>query len=131
VADYGVEDVKSSVKELGCDLKEFFVTRGQILAAEMKEKITAWKMIATLAAIALACGAMALVVLTGALVYVIAMGIGVGYALLAVGLGYLFAMLLAGGLAYREIRQEGIAPKHTLHVLKQDQAWLKNESRSA
>jgi len=129
VTDYRVEDIKSSIKELRDDLKQFFTTRVQIFTGEMKEKITVWKAIIPLAAIALVCGAMSLFVLTGALVYVIAVAIGVGYALLAVGLGYLSLMLIIGGVAYREIARQGMAPKRTIHVLKQDQAWLQDEAR--
>jgi len=129
VTDYRVEDIKSSIKELRDDLKQFVTTRVQIFTGEMKEKITIWKAIIPLAAIALVCGAMSLFVLTGALVYVIAVAIVVGYALLAVGLGYLALMLIIGGVAYREIAQQGMAPKRTIHVLKQDQAWLQDEAR--
>lgn len=131
MTDYRVEDIKVSIKELRDDLKQFIATRVQIFTSEMKEKITAWKAIIPLAVIALVCGVMSLLVLTGALVCLIAAAIGVGYAMLVVGLFYLALMFVIGGLAYREITKQGMAPKRTIHVLKQDQAWLQNEARSA
>ena len=131
MTDFRIEEIKLSIKELRTDLKEFFVTRVQIFTGEMKEKMTAWKMIIPLALVALVCGVMALFVLTGALVYLIAIGIGVGYALLAVGLGYLAVAGIVGGLALREVKRQGVAPQRTIHVLKEDQTWLQNEARSA
>ena len=128
--DYRVEEIKWSIKELRNDLQEFIATRLQIFSGEMKEKIAAWKAIIPMLGVALVCAVMALLVLTGALVYVIAMGIGIGYALLAVGIGYLLFGILLGGLGYREIARQGMAPKRTIHVLKQDQAWLQSEAKS-
>ena len=124
--DYRVEEIKWSIKELRNDLQEFIATRLQIFSGEMKEKIAAWKAIIPMLAIALVCAVMALLVLTGALVYVV----GIGYALLAVGMGYLLLGILLGGLGYREIARQGMAPQRTIHVLKQDQAWLQSEAKS-
>lgn len=131
MADYRVEDIKIGLKELRDDLKEFISTRVQILVREMNDKLAAIKIALPFALVAIACAVMALFVLTGALVYVIALGIGTGYALLAVGLFYLLVTVIFGGLAYREITAQSMAPKKTIHVLKEDQTWLQKEARSA
>jgi uncharacterized membrane protein YqjE len=128
------EDGKSigvTVRELKADLNNFLQTRLQMLLREIKQKISAIKLAAPMMAIGLVFGLLGLLVLTGALVYVIALGIGIGYSLLIVGCGYL---AIAGGavwIGWAQIAEQGMAPKRTMEVLKQDQEWLRQEARSA
>jgi hypothetical protein len=54
----------------------------------------------------------------------------------AIGAGAVFVVYLiiggiVGWLGYKEITTEGLAPQRTLRVLRQDQAWIQNEARSA
>ena len=45
----------------------------------------------------------------------------------------LYGILAAvfGYMGYREITVEGMTPNRTLEVLKQDQKWIKDETRAA
>src|ERR671925_296117 len=84
------------ISEIKAEITEFAQTRYQILLAEMKEKVTAWKSAMPLLAIALLLAVVAFLLLTGAMVVVIAAAIGIAWALLVVGLGYLIIGALAG-----------------------------------
>src|ERR671925_2032589 len=64
------------ISEIKAEITEFAQTRYQILLAEMKEKITAWKSAMPLLAIALLLAVVAFLLLTGAMVVVIAAAIG-------------------------------------------------------
>ena len=113
------------------DLKEFFQARFQLLVAELRQKVAAWKTGALRLAIALIFAAAAFLLLTGALVAIIAASIGAFFALLIVGVLYL---AIAGGatwFGYRELTSQRLPPDKTLQVLKEDQAWLQNEAKSA
>ena len=128
------QDFKSigvAIRELKEDLKNFVNTRMQILQQEIKQKVSAIKLAAPMMAIALVFLWAGFLVLTGALVYIISIALGVGWSLLIVGCAY---MIIAGGAAWigwSQISQHGMAPKRTIQVLKQDQAWLQQEARSA
>ena len=113
------------------DLKEFFQTRFQLLVAELRQKVAAWKTGALKLAIAFIFAVTAFLLLTGALVSIIAVALGAFFALLIVGALYL---AIAGGAAwfgYRELTSQRLPPDRTLQVLKEDQAWLQNEAKSA
>ena len=118
------------ISEIKAEITEFAQTRYQILLAEMKEKVTAWKSAMPLLAIALLLAVVAFLLLTGAMVVVIAAAIGIAWALLVVGLGYLIIGALAGWIGYRELSTNSLTPQRTLRVLKQDQVWLQSEARS-
>lgn len=123
------------VSELKLDAQEFFDTRIQMLRSEINTKLAVIKVSAPILLLGVALGALGMLCLTTALIAVIAAGLGGGiggWALSAfiVGLAY-FAV--GGGAAYFGYRQfsiEGLAPKRTIKILKQDQVWLANEARS-
>jgi hypothetical protein len=78
---------------------------------------------------------MGLICLTGALVAVIAAGLGGGIgdwalASFIVALAYFAIGGSAVYLGYKQFSSEGLAPKRTIKILKQDQVWLANEARS-
>ena len=121
--------------ELKVDAQEFFDTRLQMLRAEMSTKLSMIKMSAPMLIVGAVLGMVGLLCLTGALVAVIAAGLGGGIAswaiaLLIVALCY---FVIGGGAAYfgyKQFSSEGLAPKRTMKILKQDQVWLANEARS-
>ena len=119
------------ISEIKGEITEFAQTRYQMLMAEMKEKISAWKSAVPLLVVALVFGGTAFLLLTGALVVIIAAALGIGWALLVVGLGYLILGAAAGWIGYRELSTNSVTPERTLRVLKQDQVWLQSETRSA
>jgi hypothetical protein len=123
------------VSELKIDAQEFFDTRLQMLRAEVSTKLSMIKVSAPMLLLGAALAMMGLLCLTGALVAVIAAGLGGGIggwalSLFIVALAY-FAV--GGGAAYfgyKQFSSEGLAPKRTMKILKQDQVWLSNEARS-
>ena len=126
-----VKSITGAIKELKEDITGFLQTRLQLLTAEMQQKLAAIKAAAPLFAVAIVMALLGVMVLTGALVYIIALGIGIGWSLLIVGVLY---MAIAGGCAWigsAAISKHGLAPKRTLQVLKQDQVWFQQETRSA
>ncbi len=118
------------VNELRVELKEFVQTRLEMLKSELNDKIKTWKMAAPMLAIALFFGFIGFCLLTAALCAAIAWAIGWGYSLLAVGLAYCAIAGVSGFLGYKEFTAEGMMPKRTMKVLKQDQAWLQSEAKS-
>jgi hypothetical protein len=44
---------------------------------------------------------------------------------------YLVGCVAVCWFAYSELSTAGVAPKRTLTILKQDQAWLQKETRAA
>jgi len=118
------------------EMKEFIETRLQILHAEITEKLGIWKYSVPL--LLLACGLLLLgwMVLSFAFVAVVGQWLlPAAYAWFWAGLivssVYLIAGAALGWYAYSQLRAAGITPKHTLQVLKQDQAWIQKETRAA
>ncbi len=118
------------INQLRVELKDFVQTRLEMLKAELNDKIKTWKMAAPLLAVALFLGFLGFCLLTAALCAAIAWAIGWGYSLLAVGLAYCAIAGVCGFMGYREFTAEGMMPKRTLKVLKQDQTWLQSEAKS-
>jgi uncharacterized membrane protein YqjE len=120
------------VGDIKDELKEFIQTRSQMLKAEMKEKISNWKTGAVLAAIGLVFLSTAYLFLSLALVGLVVVAFwGSPYAWF---LGFLIVGIfwgLMGGilafLAVQQFRAQGVAPKKTIEVLKEDKIWLQNE----
>jgi uncharacterized membrane protein YqjE len=125
----------SHLQELKNEFTEFVNTRVQMLKAELKSKLDAVKTAAPMMIVALVLGVVGFIVLTGALVAAIAMAFegtlgGWALAMLIVGLAY---CLIAGGaatFAVKTLTSDGLAPKRTMRVLQQDQAWLASEART-
>jgi uncharacterized membrane protein YqjE len=127
--------MREVIDELKVELKDFVSTRIDMLKAELKEKLTRVKasipMLVTAAVFAVG----AFFALTFGIIAAIAAviqndwrwAIGAG----AVFLVYLLIAGIVGWLGYKEITTEGLAPQRTLRVLRQDQAWIQNEARSA
>jgi uncharacterized membrane protein YqjE len=133
----GIEDKSMGevIDDLKIELKEFVVTRIDMFKAEVNEKLARIKSSVPMLAAAAVFGIGAFFALTFGLVAVVAAlvpndwrwAIGAG----AVFLLYLIIGGIVGWMGYREITTEGLAPQRTLRVLKQDQAWIQNEARSA
>lgn len=121
--------------ETKAELKEFFDTRLQILRSELWEKGNSLKQSLPLLLVATALLLAGWITLTFALVaWVRTWFLPSPYSWMWAGLivGYLY---LAGGIAvgwfgYSGIKTVGVAPKRTLEVLKQDQVWIQNETRT-
>ena len=120
------------VSDIKDELKEFFQTRTQMLRTELREKISTWRTGALLAVVGLVFLGTAYLLLTLALVGLIAVAFwGSPYAwFLAFLIVGLFWGLWGGIVAYlavREFRTQGLAPKKTIEVLKEDKVWIRTE----
>ena len=117
------------------ELKEFAVTRIDMLKSEMRDKLAAWKMALPMLIAALLLGLTAWLVLTACLILAIANAFyGSAWAYvwstIIVGGAYVLCAAVAATFALRGLKEEGIAPKRTLRVLQADRAWLSTEARS-
>jgi hypothetical protein len=121
--------------EVKDELKQFLVTRYEMLISEVKEKVAAWKTSLPLILVGVVLLGTAWLLFTGALVAVISIAFyDTPYkwflSLLMVFAIYAVAGVVCALFAYRELRANGLVPERTLRVLKQDQIWLQNEARS-
>jgi uncharacterized membrane protein YqjE len=133
--DVNEKSMREMIQEVKSQLRDIATTRLDMLKAEMREKLDHLKAAAPMiiAGVVFALGAFlaftfGLVALLAALItspYSWAIGAGIVFVV------YALAALLFGWLGFKEITSEGLAPQRTLRVLKQDQAWIKNEARSA
>ena len=129
-------DIKEDLKTFKEDLKTFVQTRAQLLRAETREKLRAWKRSLVL----LAVGAVFLLTcwftFVFALVALLHTWIVAGsYAWFWGGLIVSVLLLVSGAVCaktgYRGIKTSGVAPTRTLKVLKQDQEWIQKQARPA
>lgn len=122
------------VAELKDELKEFANTRVAMLKSELKEKAAAWKTAVPAIAIGLVLLATCWVLFTGALVAAICVAFGdnpfaPAIALAIVGVMYAVLGGIAVMFALRSLRENGVAPRRTIRVLKDDQVWIANEAK--
>jgi uncharacterized membrane protein YqjE len=123
------------VRDIKDELKEFVQTRAQMLKAEMQEKISTWKTGALLAVIAVKFLGTAYLFLSLALVGLVVVAFwGSPYAWF---LGFLIVGVfwgIVGGLlapvAIHQFRAQGVAPKKTMRVLKEDKVVAKRGRKS-
>lgn len=135
IADNG-RSLSAIVSDLKIEAKAFLNTRLEMLKAEMKEKVGAWKSAIPMIVVGLVFAGTAWLVLTGAIVCIIAVAFGPGvmswfWATIIVGGAYLLIGGAAAFFALNEIKRNTLKPERTMRVLKQDQVWLQNESSSA
>ena len=121
--------------ETKTELKDFFETRLQILQAEIRDKVSAWKSSLPLLLVAAAFLLMGWACMTFALIALLqAWFLPSAYswlwAALIVTAVYMAAGLVLGRLGYKAIHSVGVASTRTLEVLKQDQDWIQNEART-
>lgn len=125
----------SVVAELKEEIKTFLETRYAMLVSEMKDKLSSLKMALPAIVIgAVLCGT-AWLLLTGVLVALIWVAFagnvfGAAIAMGIVGILYLLAGGAAVMFAWRGLSEQGIVPKRTLRVLKDDSVWIRNEART-
>jgi uncharacterized membrane protein YqjE len=123
------------IAEIKDEFKEFVQTRVQMFKAELHDKVTAWKAGAMLAAVGLVFLATAYLLITLALVGLVAVAFwGSPYAwflgFLIVGVVWALIGGIAAFIAVREFRSQGLAPKKTIEVLKEDKMWFQSEAES-
>ena len=122
------------VAELKDEVREFVNTRLAMLQSEMKEKISTWKMALPAIIVGLLLLLTAWLLLTAAIVaaiYVAFVGnpwaATIAFAIVFVAYAVIGGVAVAFGL--RDLRENGVVPKRTIRVLKDDQVWIANEAR--
>ena len=123
------------VAEVKAELKEFIQTRVDMLRAEMRQTVSAWKTALPLIAIGVAFLGTAWLVFTAALVAILAAAFypnrfAYFFAFVIVGVAYALIGAICATFALREIKEREIVPRRTLRVLKEDQLWLQSEART-
>ena len=130
------KSIATILSETKDELKQFVTTRVNILKAEMDEKISRIKSVIPLAIVAVLFLLSGWMVLTFALIALLhALFVPSVYAWLWASLivtaVYMAVGVIAGWLAYSEIKATNLTPTRTLKVLQQDQVWIQNEARTA
>ncbi|HEV3038543.1 MAG TPA: phage holin family protein [Candidatus Angelobacter sp.] len=130
------KSIGAVLAETKAELRDFFDTRLQILRAELKDKVSSFKQSVPLMIVAGALLLAGWLALTFALVALIQAWLQPSpyawmWAALIIAVLYGVGGIAFGWYGYSEIRSVGVTPKRTLEVLKQDQAWIQNEARTA
>jgi len=127
--------VPEAITDLKEELKEFLGTRVAMLRSEVGEKLQTIKLAAPMLILGLVLLATAWLAFTGFLVCIIAQAFDIGawaYVVSFIIVTVVYAM--AGGVtalfAWKQIKQVGMKPKRTMHVLEQDRIWLQTEART-
>lgn len=134
---YNDKSLTQLLQEIKDELRDFATTRYEMLVAEINEKLRVWKLALPMLAVATLLAVGAFLTVTFGLVTLVANLIGTDNAYaytwgaLAVTILYLIVGGICGYLGYREITAESMKPVRTLEVLKQDQQWIKDETRVA
>lgn len=130
------KSLASELAEIRDDLKLFVQTRVQLLRAEVKDKVRAWKGSLVLLAVAALFLLSSWFTLVFALVALVRAWIAsTGYGWVGGGLIVAGVLLVVGGICgiagYQGIKASGVKPTRTLRVLKQDQQWIQKQVRPA
>lgn len=123
------------VNEVKDEVKEFVGTRFTMLKAELGEKVRTIKTSLPMLATAIAFLAAAFLLFTLCLVALISVAFYGDpfrwfFSLLIVAVLYSIVGGMTAVFGLRELRAQGIMPRKTLQVLKEDQIWLQHEART-
>jgi hypothetical protein len=121
------------LQEIKDELRDFATTRFEMLVAEIKAKLGVVKSSLPMLVVAALLGLGGFLAVTFGLVALAANMIGTTLAwvwgALAVAVFYFILAGIFGFLGYRGITAEAMKPLRTFEVLKQDQQWIKDETR--
>ncbi len=123
------------IREVKDELIEFLQTRVTMLKAEVGEKIRTFKIAFPMIATAVVFLAAAFLLLTLSLVGLISVAFYGDpfrwfFAFLIVGVLYSIIGGMAAVFGLRDLRAQGILPRKTIQVLKEDKVWLRQEART-
>jgi uncharacterized membrane protein YqjE len=125
----------SVINEVKDEFKEFVQTRLQMLRSEINEKVRSIKTAAPMMVTGVLFLCTAYMLLTLSLVFLVTMAFynnPYRWFLSFLIVGVLWAIFggIAMAFAVRELRSQGLVPKKTIKVLREDQIWLQNEART-
>src|SRR6185437_16873395 len=120
------------VNEVKDELKEFLQTRIAMLKSELGEKMRTFKAALPMLATAIVFLATAFLLLTLCLVALISVAFYGDpfrwfFSFLIVGVLYSIIGGMTAVFGLKELRAQGLMPKKTIKVLKEDQIWLQHE----
>ncbi|HET7751524.1 MAG TPA: phage holin family protein [Terriglobales bacterium] len=123
------------VNEVKDEFKEFLQTRITMLRAELGEKMRTFQAALPMLATAIVFLATSFLLLTLCLVALISVAFYGDpfrwfFSFLIVGVLYSIIGGMAAVFGLKELRAQGIMPKKTIKVLKEDQIWLQHEART-
>jgi len=123
------------VNEVKDELKEFLQTRIAMLKSELGEKMRTFKAALPMLATAIVFLATAFLLLTLCLVALISVAFYGDpfrwfFSFLIVGVLYSIIGGMTAVFGLKELRAQGLMPKKTIKVLKEDQIWLQHEART-
>ncbi len=130
------KSIAAVLAETKQELTEFVETRINILRSEINQKLEVWKWAGPLLLLSVSILLAAWITITIGLVAAVHVwflpsayswffaGVIVGILYLVIG-GSLFLF------SWGELKEAGVAPVHTLEVLKEDQIWIRKETRAA
>jgi len=125
--------IRDLIQEIRDEVRDFAMTRIEILKAEIKSKVDRVKTALPMLAVGGVFLIGAFFALTYTLIAAIAVLVGGQWAWVIGGAAVFGLYLIIGGLVawmgYKEISTEGLAPERTMRTLKEDQQWLQNEAR--
>ena len=130
------KSIAAVLAETKQELQEFIATRINILKSDINEKLKTWKWAVPLLLLSLSILLAAWITVTiglAAAVHVWFLPSAYSWFFAGIIVGVLYAVI-GGSLflfSWRELRQAGVAPVHTLEVLKEDQIWIRKETRAA
>ena len=132
---YPEKSIAQVLTEFKDELKDFAATRIAMLRAEMKDKIASIASALPAIAVGVVCALLALLLLCVALVAVVAMAFGGGAGAWAGAFGIVGGVFLLIGVfgimfGVSKLKARNLMPERTLRVLRQDQAWFRNESQN-
>lgn len=127
--------IAAVVNEVKDELKEFVQTRLQMLRSELNEKMRSFKAAAPMLAAGVVFLLTAYLLLTICLVALVSVAFydnPYRWSLSFLIVGAVWAIIggMAAAFGIRTLGAQGLAPKKTLKVLKEDQIWLQSEART-
>ncbi len=135
VNDNGRKQIAQALSELKDDLKQFAVTRYEMLRSELRDKVRHWKVAIPLLAAGIVLLGTAWLLLTVLFVVLIAGAMSESQwaypiAIAIVTLVYAIVGAILGVSGSNSLKAQSVVPEKTLRVLKDDQQWLQAEARS-
>ena len=130
------KSIAAVLAETKQELQDFIGTRISILKSDIKQKLETWKWAVPLLLLSLSILLAAWITITIALVaavhvWFLPSAYSWFFAAVIVGVLYLVGGASLFLFSWGELKEVGFAPVHTLEVLKEDQIWIRKETRAA
>jgi hypothetical protein len=127
--------VPEALTEIKDELKDFVATRAAMLRSELNDKLRNIRTAAPVMVLGLVVLWTAWLLFTAFLVCIIAQAFAPNPWAFSISFVLVSALyLIVGGaaayLGWKQLRESGLKPQRTIHVLEQDRIWLQTEAKS-